>query len=101
MEQARGVLPQSLMTQYYATANLRNLVSFIKERSDTAAQSEIRCMAERMKGAVIKLFPISSEALLEEHCGGSRQYDVGYPLKEEDEHVRHNPNIHVELGKAI
>lgn len=63
-EQARGVLPQSLMTQYYATVNLRNLVAFVKERCTDAAQYEIRCLALKMRDEASSLFPISTQALL-------------------------------------
>ena len=63
-EQARGILPQSLMTQYYATVNLRNLVAFIKERCGDDAQYEIRCLARQMRDKAQKIFPISTHHLL-------------------------------------
>ena len=34
-EQARGVLPQNLYTEYYGTTNLNNLLKFISLRSQT------------------------------------------------------------------
>jgi thymidylate synthase (FAD) len=63
-EQARGVLPQSLMTQYYATVNLRNLVEFIKSRGGGDVQYEMRCLSREIHAASYTLFPISMNALL-------------------------------------
>ena len=40
-EQARGVLPQNLYTEYYGTANLHNLLKFISLRVHKGAQWEI------------------------------------------------------------
>ena len=40
-EQARGVLPQNLYTEYYGTVNLNNLVKFLDLRIDEHAQWEI------------------------------------------------------------
>ena len=37
-EQARGVLPQNLYTEYYATANLNNILKFINLRSHEGEQ---------------------------------------------------------------
>jgi len=44
-EQARGVLPQNLYTEYYATVNLNNLIKFISLRSHDGAQWEIQRVA--------------------------------------------------------
>ena len=44
-EQARGVLPQNLYTQYYGTANLNNLLKFIELRTHEGAQWEIQQVA--------------------------------------------------------
>jgi thymidylate synthase (FAD) len=60
-EQARGVLPQNLYTQYYATANLNNILKFINLRSHMGAQWEIQKVAEAMLEIVDDLFPITSE----------------------------------------
>jgi len=44
-EQARGVLPQNLYTQYYGTCNLNNLIKFIELRTHEGAQWEIQKVA--------------------------------------------------------
>lgn len=48
-EQARGILPQNLMTTYWATVDLRNLLHFIELRDDSHAQKEIREYASATK----------------------------------------------------
>ena len=45
-EQARGVLPQNLYTEYYGTVNLSNLLKFIDLRTHDGAQWEIQKVAE-------------------------------------------------------
>lgn len=45
-EQARGVLPQNLYTEYYGTVNLNNLLKFIDLRMHVGAQWEIQKLAE-------------------------------------------------------
>jgi thymidylate synthase (FAD) len=45
-EQARGVLPQNMYTEYYGTVNLNNLLKFIDLRTHEGAQWEIQKMAE-------------------------------------------------------
>ena len=45
-EQARGVLPQNLYTQYYGTANLHNVLKFVGLRVHEGAQWEIQKVAE-------------------------------------------------------
>ena len=45
-EQARGVLPQTLYTEYYGTCNLNNLLKFVSLRLHDGAQYEIQKVAE-------------------------------------------------------
>lgn len=45
-EQARGVLPQSMYTEYYGTVNLNNLLKFIDSRTHEGAQLEIQLVAK-------------------------------------------------------
>ena len=45
-EQARGVLPQNLYTEYYGTVNLNNLMKFIGLRMHEGAQWEIQQVAK-------------------------------------------------------
>ena len=60
-EQARGVLPQSMYTQYYGTVNLNNLIKFIILRDDDHAQWEIKQVARACKKIAIDLWPSSME----------------------------------------
>jgi thymidylate synthase (FAD) len=62
-EQARGVLPQNLMTKFYMTGNLRNIAHFIKLRSHEGAQQEARVVAEQMLAIVEQYYPVSIKAL--------------------------------------
>ena len=63
-EQARGVLPQNLYTEYYATANLNNILKFISLRTHTGAQWEIQVVANAMLKILESLFPITVNAYL-------------------------------------
>jgi thymidylate synthase (FAD) len=56
-EQARGVLPQNLYTEYYGTCNLNNLVKFLDLRIDEHAQWEIRKVAEACRDIAKELWP--------------------------------------------
>lgn len=58
-EQARGVLPQSLYTQYYGTVNLHNLLKFVSLRTHTGAQWEIQQVASACLKIAEPLFPCS------------------------------------------
>ena len=62
-EQARGVLPQNLYTEYYATCNLNNLIKFIELRTHAGAQQEIRVLAEKMLEIASDIWPIATESL--------------------------------------
>ena len=61
-EQARGVLPQNLYTEYYATANLNNILKFIDLRTHDGAQWEIQRLAEEMLSIIKELWPITIKA---------------------------------------
>ena len=61
-EQARGILPQNMYTEYYATANLNNILKFIDLRLDESAQWEIQKVAETILNIIEKLYPITVEA---------------------------------------
>ena len=56
-EQARGVLPQNMYTEYYGTVNLSNLLKFIDLRTHEGAQWEIQKVAEACLDIVTDLFP--------------------------------------------
>jgi len=58
-EQARGVLPQNLCTEYYATCNLNNLLKFVDLRTHTGAQWEIQRLAYAMLDISEGLWPVA------------------------------------------
>ena len=58
-EQARGVLPQNMYTEYYGTVNLNNLLKFIDLRTHEGAQWEIQKVAEACLEIVEELWPVA------------------------------------------
>ena len=64
-EQARGVLPQNMYTEYYASANLNNILKFIDLRTHEGAQKEIQDMAKGMLEIITKLYPVTVGAYRE------------------------------------
>jgi len=63
-EQARGVLPQNLYTQYYGTVNLHNLLKFVSLRSHAGAQWEIQQVANACLDIARQHFPHSVESYI-------------------------------------
>ena len=61
-EQARGVLPQNLYTEYYGTVNLSNLLKFIDLRTHEGAQWEIQKVAEACLEIASNIWPITIKA---------------------------------------
>ena len=66
-EQARGVLPQNLYTEYYGTVNANNLFKFISLRMHEGAQWEIQKVAEACLEIAYDLYPITTTAFIENH----------------------------------
>ena len=64
-EQARGVLPQNMYTQYYGTCNLNNLLKFIDLRTHEGAQWEIQKLAEACLQIATDLWPITVKSYQE------------------------------------
>ena len=58
-EQARGVLPQNMYTEYYGTVNLNNLLKFIDLRTHEGAQWEIQKVAEACLDIAEGLWPVA------------------------------------------
>lgn len=58
-EQARGVLPQNMYTQYYGTANLSNILKFVDLRLHEGAQWEIQQVAQAVLDLSANFFPIT------------------------------------------
>ena len=61
-EQARGVLPQNLYTQYFGTVSLHNLLKFVSLRSHEGAQWEIQQVAAACLKIAQKYYPHSVSA---------------------------------------
>jgi thymidylate synthase (FAD) len=64
-EQARMILPQSMMTSYYCTGSLAAFARAYKLRSYPDAQKEIRDLAEQWDVIIRPLFPHSWSALVD------------------------------------
>lgn len=62
-EQARMVLPQSMMTSYYVTGSLAAFARLYNQRSDSHAQQEIQDLAQEIAEIIAPLYPVSWAAL--------------------------------------
>jgi thymidylate synthase (FAD) len=62
-EQARAVLPQSLLTKFYMGGNLRNWAHCIELRRDGHAQPEVQVIVNRVAEKLRELWPESCAAL--------------------------------------
>ncbi len=63
-EQARGILPQCLMTKFFMSGNLRNWIHFIRLRDHAHAQKEAAYVARAVKAELLARFPETTKALL-------------------------------------
>lgn len=61
-EVARNVLPVGIMTQFYATANPRNVMQFLSLRNDGPALAEIRDVAVQIEAAFAEAMPLTYAA---------------------------------------
>lgn len=61
-EVARNVLPVGTMTQFYATANPRNVMQFLLLRNDPNALKEIRDVAVKIEEAFAEAMPLTYAA---------------------------------------
>jgi len=66
-EQARGVLSQDLMTEFYMTGNLRNWAHFVELRQHEGAQAEVQEVAKYISDILIDKFGYAAEVLLNEN----------------------------------
>ena len=66
-EQARGILPQNLYTEYFGTVNLHNLLKFISLRSHTGAQWEIQQVAAACLKIAKEYYPHSVASFAKKH----------------------------------
>jgi thymidylate synthase (FAD) len=65
-EQARMVLPQSMMTEWIWTGNLVSFSNLCKLRLDSHTQKETRDVAQLVNDIIEPLFPISWKELMKE-----------------------------------
>jgi thymidylate synthase (FAD) len=63
-EQARMVLPQSMMTEFIETGSLAAYARLVKLRTSPDAQKEIRDVAEMVSKAMSEAFPVSWKVLI-------------------------------------
>lgn len=64
-EVARMVLPVNIMTQFYATANLRNWLNFLSLRNSSDALYEIREAAAQVEEILLAEFPLTTRLWIE------------------------------------
>ena len=64
-EVARGILPQSMMTEFIETGSLYAYARLCKLRLDSHAQKEIREYADRIHQCLLGAFPVSWKYLME------------------------------------
>lgn len=64
-EQARGVLPQNLYTEYYGSVNCSNLLKFVELRTHDGAQWEIQQVAKACLQIAENLWPETIKAYRE------------------------------------
>lgn len=70
-EQARMVLPMTIMTEVIWTASLQAVFHFIMLRDSPHAQEEIRLLARAIRCILAEKFPHALEALERAHTSGS------------------------------
>lgn len=58
-ELARSILPVATYSRMFATANLHNLMGFLRERLDERAQYEIRVYAEAIVSLIQPIVPVT------------------------------------------
>jgi thymidylate synthase (FAD) len=63
-EQARGVLPLNIYTEFYWTVSLQALSNFIHLRQHAGAQYEIRLYAQALEELTKTVVPVALQALL-------------------------------------
>ena len=78
-EQARMVLPQSMMTEWYWSGSLDAFADMCNLRCASDTQAETRFVATQISDRMRKLFPVSWAALTD----GLTEYKFGYEDKNE------------------
>ena len=71
-EIARSILPQSMYTEFIETASISGYARLCNLRLDPTAQKEIRDYATAIDSIMIKIFPVSWEALSNNFKGADK-----------------------------
>ncbi len=69
-EQARGMLPVTLYTEWYWKCDLHNIMHFLSLRMDSHAQQEIRVYADAMYRLIEPICPAAMEAFRDYRLNG-------------------------------
>ena len=75
-EEARIVLPNSLMTKFYMTGNIRNWAHFLELRLDDHAQYEIQIIAQEVLKIAMGLYPETMKVLVKNSNINSKLNDI-------------------------
>lgn len=67
-EQARGVLPFNIYTEFYWTCSLQAIANFIQLRKHPTAQYEIRQYADALESLTMGVVPVSYKHLLHQEA---------------------------------
>lgn len=65
-EQARGILPQTLYTEFYMSGNLLNWMKFLRLRLHPHAQPEAQAVAAAVKDMLCADFPFTMSVFFDE-----------------------------------
>ena len=76
-EQARMVLPQSTMTEWYWSGSLDAFADMCRLRCKSDTQAETRQVAQQIDRKMIELFPVSWDALTEKQNVGCTDGETG------------------------
>lgn len=83
-EQARMVLPQSMMTEWYWSGSLDAFADMCKLRCKDDTQYETRIVADKISKVMRDLFPYSWGALLDEHKPARTKQEPNVLVKLDD-----------------
>lgn len=65
-EQARGILPQCLYTEFYMSGNLLNWFKFLRLRLHPHAQPEVQAVAQAVLALLRQYFPVTTARFIDE-----------------------------------
>ncbi len=76
-EEARLILPQNMITKFFASASLLNWMRYCSLRCDAHTQYEHRILAKKLFKELLTMFPVSVAALTKSMFNEQTQVDVG------------------------